>query len=222
MTRPIRLIARAILPYAVRQFAWDASRTLARWASIPIQMYWCSTQGVPWHRDWRLSGKPLFRVCGEGSRIIIGDRFTALSTSKNNSIGVFQPVILTAWGSGSVLEIGDDVGLSGCSILAVKEVKIGNRVMIGAGALILDTDVHPLDPKERFHGGEGACACVIIEDDVFIGARAIVMKGTRVGHGAVIGAGAVVTHDVPAFCIVGGNPARVIGKVPGYENSKER
>jgi len=112
------------------------------------------------------------------------------------------------------VNIGDDVAMSGCSITAEERITVGNRVMIGAGALILDSDAHPLDPQERFKGGRGRTAPILIEDDVFVGARAIVLKGVRIGKGAVVAAGAVVVKDVPAYTIVGGNPARPIGHVP--------
>jgi acetyltransferase-like isoleucine patch superfamily enzyme len=126
---------------------------------------------------------------------------------------VFQPVILTAWGNQARLELGDDVGLSGCSILASKYVRIGNRVLVGAGALILDTDAHPLDPVARMNNGPAKCLPIIIEDDVFIGSRAIITKGVTIGAGAVVAAGAVVVKAVPAGMIVGGNPAKIIGCV---------
>lgn len=144
---------------------------------------------------------------------MIGKRLRAYSKSKGNAIGVFQPLMITAWGPGSIVEIGDDVGLSGCSILAEKKVSIGNRVLVGAGALILDTDAHPLHPGDRLRDGRAVTAPVTIADDAFIGARAIILKGVSVGEGAVIGAGAVVTSDVPAFMIAAGNPARVVGEV---------
>ncbi len=85
--------------------------------------------------------------------------------------------------------------------------------MIGAGALILDSDAHPLDPEQRRKGGPARTAPITIEDDAFIGARAIVLKGVRIGQGAVVAAGAVVAKDVAPRTIVGGNPARPIGTV---------
>jgi acetyltransferase-like isoleucine patch superfamily enzyme len=92
-------------------------------------------------------------------------------------------------------------------------VSIGNRVLVGAGALIIDSDAHPLHPEDRLRGACPANSPVEIEDDVFIGARAIILKGVRIGQGAVVGAGAVVTSDVPAFTIAAGNPARVVAEV---------
>lgn len=180
-------------------------------AAAPVDWLWCALCGVRWRRGWRLTGFPRFRA--RGGRIRIGERLTAHSRSAGNAIGVFQPVIVTAWGRAAEVRIGDDVGLSGCSITAVNRVTLGNRVLVGSGALIIDTDGHPLTPEGRAVNLPPASAAVEIGDDVFIGARAIILKGVTVGAGAVIGAGAVVAGDVPARSIVAGNPARVVGKV---------
>jgi acetyltransferase-like isoleucine patch superfamily enzyme len=180
---------------------------------VPVYWFWCITQGVEIGQKWHLSGRPRFRIQGKGARIIIGNRFTARSKSKGNSIGVFQPVILTAWGVNASIEIGDSVGISGCTITACEKVSIGNRVLIGAGAMIIDTDAHPLSPVDRIKGVDPVTAPIIIEDDVFIGARAIILKGVHVGKGAIIGAGSVVVKDVLPMTIVGGNPAKQLGFV---------
>jgi acetyltransferase-like isoleucine patch superfamily enzyme len=203
----------ALIPKAGRRVLLQ----LPYWLSIPQQWLWCASQGVEWRYGWRLSGRPVFRQRG-GGRIVIGERFSAHSKSQGNSIGVFQPVILTAWAPESVVEIGDDVGISGCSITAFQRVVIGNRVLIGAGALIVDSDAHPLHPEERLRRGSAAKSPIEIADDVFIGARAIVLKGVCIGQGAVIGAGSVVTSNVPAFKIAAGNPARVVANVKRLED----
>ncbi len=182
-------------------------------ARVPVYWFWCVTQGVKLGNGWHLSGRPRFRIHGKGARIIIGNRFTARSRSAGNAIGVFQPVILTAWGENASIEIGNNVGISGCSITACERVSIGNRVLVGAGAMIIDTDAHPLSPVDRDKGVDPVAAPIVIEDDVFIGARAIILKGVHVGKGAIIGAGSVVVKDVLPMTIVGGNPAKVIGKV---------
>ena len=143
--------------------------------------------------------------------INIGDRFCARSRNGLNSIGVSQPVILTACGRHAKITIGDDVGMSGCSVTSMCSVSIGNGVMIGSGVLITDSDSHPLTIQGRRHNGPIGMAPIRLEDHVFVGARAIVLKGVVVGRGAVIGAGAVVTKSVPANAIVAGNPARTVG-----------
>ena len=178
----------------------------------PLDWFWCELAGVHWQWGWHLKGFPRLRAKG-GGRIRIGKRFTAHSRSHGNSIGVFQPVIITAWGRLAEVIIGDDVGLSGCSISAVNRIKIGCRVLVGAGVLVIDTDAHPLSPEDRLANSPAYSEPIEIGDDVFIGARAIILKGVKIGNGAVIGAGAVVVKDVPERAIVVGNPARVVGKV---------
>ena len=177
---------------------------------MPGDWLCCSLQGIAWRSDWSLHGWVAFRR-SPGCRILIGRRFVANSNSRYNAIGVFQPVILTATGDHSTIQIGDDVGVSGCSVTAVERITIGNRVLIGSGVLIVDNDGHPIDPVGRRYGSGTASAPIQIDDDVFIGARAIVLKGVHIHQGAIVGAGAVVTRDVPEYAIVAGNPARIVG-----------
>lgn len=181
------------------------------WLVKPRDAFYCLMKGVRWHYTWRFNGLPLIRR-RRGGIIEIGAHFTANSAFASNSLGVFQRCIVSA-GAGASVRIGSHVGISGVSIHAAKSISIGNHVMIGSGALITDTDAHPLNPEQRRCGGGGSSKPIIIEDDVFIGARAIVLKGVTLGYGCVVGAGAVVTKNVPAGCIVAGNPAKVVGCV---------
>ncbi|MDF2116076.1 DapH/DapD/GlmU-related protein [Roseiarcaceae bacterium H3SJ34-1] len=89
----------------------------------------------------------------------------------------------------------------------IYEVRIGNDVSIGPEAAILTLGHDPQSPDFADRGGP-----VIIGDRVWIGYRAIVLPGVEIGEGAVIGAGSVVTRNVPAFAIVAGSPAKVIGE----------
>ncbi|EKV00165.1 hypothetical protein Lepto7375DRAFT_2263 [Leptolyngbya sp. PCC 7375] len=145
------------------------------------------------------------------SKIEIGKRFYAVSKMSWNSLGVFQPVFIHTFGIGSQIIIGDDVGISGCTITALEKITIGNRVLVGSGVLITDNDGHSVNPIDRHISNDIAVKPIVIGDDVFIGARAIILKGVTIGNGAVIGAGAVVTKDVPAYGIVAGNPAKAVG-----------
>jgi len=109
---------------------------------------------------------------------------------------------------GATLRIGDGTRINyGVSIAAASAVDIGARVRIGPYAMIVDTDFH--DAYER--SARPAGASVTIGDDAWIGAKASVLKGVRIGRGAIVGVGAVVTRDVPAFAVVAGVPARQIG-----------
>ena len=197
------------LPKSFKHFlrnAWYLSTVPGSWA-------YCRLLRIPWKFGWQLNGRPLFRRISGGT-IEIGERFCAHSISRFNAIGVSQPVILTTVYPHSVIKIGDDVGLSGCSITAVQSVTIGDRVLVGSGALIIDNDAHPVAPEGRRYSRDIPSAPIAIGSDVFIGARAIILKGVHIGDGSIIGAGAVVTKDVAAYSIAAGNPARIVGTIP--------
>jgi len=131
-----------------------------------------------------------------------------------------------ALGQQGHVQIGDYCYFTNAVLLCELEMRIGNYVVVGWNATIADTDFHPLDPAERI---ADAIACsplgqgrprpeilkrpVIIEDDVWIGPNATILKGVRIGTGAFIEAGSLVTRDVPACARVMGNPAQVIGQV---------
>ena len=202
-----------MLVHRILKYLEKKLETILYFLSAPLNWFYCWSHGVRWRYGWAFLGRPLFRKY-PGACILIGKRFVAISKSRNNSIGVFQPVIITASSAGSIIEIKDDVGMSGCSITAMSRISIGNRVLIGSGALIVDNDAHPKNPAARRYGGKNiSTAPIEIEDDVFIGARAIILKGVHIHKGAIIGAGAVVTKDVPAFAVAAGNPAKIVGDV---------
>jgi maltose O-acetyltransferase len=92
---------------------------------------------------------------------------------------------------------------------------IGENVMVGPEVVFLKDNHRYDDPAVPMHSqGRTRVALPVVEDGAWIGQRAIILPGRRVGEGAIVGAGAVVTRDVPAFEIVGGNPARSIGRRP--------
>lgn len=185
-------------------FAWD-------YLSFPRDFAYCVLKRVRWSPSWRFYGLPFIRVGGRGSRIVIGKRFVANSKLSRNSFGIIQRVVVRTVGHGSEIRIGDNVGISGCTVSAAKSIRIGNNVLVGSGAIISDSDAHPIDPRDRLRGGGGECSPVVIEDDVFIGARAIILKGVTIGRGSVIGAGSVVAKSIQPYSIAVGNPVRVVG-----------
>lgn len=108
--------------------------------------------------------------------------------------------------------LGDFVYLNfACVIIDNNEVRIGDHTMIGPAVQIY-TAAHPLEAEPRAQGWEVARP-VLVEDHVWIGGGAILLPGVRIGRAAVVGAGAVVTRDVPANTVVAGNPARVIREI---------
>jgi acetyltransferase-like isoleucine patch superfamily enzyme len=112
---------------------------------------------------------------------------------------------------GAKIIIGDNVGLSSCLICSASQVEIGEGTIIGGGSMIIDTDFHPrLDNGCWGTDAKAVSKPILIGRKCFIGARVIILKGIRVGDGAVIGAGSVVTRDVSDGMTVAGNPAVVV------------
>jgi acetyltransferase-like isoleucine patch superfamily enzyme len=121
------------------------------------------------------------------------------------------------------IEIGDDCYITNASLVCSEKITIGDRVFIAGGVTIADSDFHPLDPAMRLAdtialspiGNSKARPAmrskpVIIEDDVWIGFNATILKGVRIGAGAVIQPGALVTEHVAAGTTVSGNPAKPV------------
>ena len=109
----------------------------------------------------------------------------------------------------AVLEIGDKTYINHDSEIRCREhVSIGNNVSIAYNVLIQDSDYHTIYKEDGTPKPQ--TLPIVIEDDVWIGANAIVLKGVTLGRGCVVAAGAVVTKSAPAYSLVGGNPARII------------
>jgi len=116
--------------------------------------------------------------------------------------------------NGAELKIGKSLGMTLTTIVCHEKITIGNYVNLGVGVHVYDTDFHTLDWKLRRDFDADVehknTAPIIIEDDVFVGAQAIILKGVTIGARSVIGAGSVVTKNIPADVIAAGNPCRVI------------
>ena len=149
-------------------------------------------------------------ILGDAYRITVG-RHSVISAE------------LLLFRHGGEIRIGDwcFVG-EGARIWSAGSIRIGNRVLISHGVNIFDSLTHPLSAEARHHQFREIATTghpqtidleerpVVIHDDAWIGANAIILRGVIVGEGAIVAAGAVVTRDVPAHTVVGGNPARVI------------
>lgn len=114
---------------------------------------------------------------------------------------------------GRYITVGEGTFInSGLVALDVAAITIGRDVQIGPNVQLL-TPTHPVNPALRRAKWEAA-APIVIQDNVWLGGGAIVLAGVTIGRNAVVGAGAVVTRDVPADTVVVGNPARVIRQIP--------
>jgi acetyltransferase-like isoleucine patch superfamily enzyme len=115
---------------------------------------------------------------------------------------------------GAAIKIGDDTRIYGSCIHAWKSIRIGKRCLIAANCHIIDSNGHLSsleNPKLRGQLRD-VPKSVEIEDDVWIGAGCIVLPGVTIGKGSIIGAGSVVTGDIPGGVIAAGNPAKIVSK----------
>ena len=179
----------------------------------------CIRSGIQFDPTYQIIGRPLiikpYFLTGKGGRLIIGKYFKANNKVNSNSIGLIQPCIFNISTPGSLIKLGNNVGISGSTINATLSITIGNDVLIGSGCIITDTDSHPLSVIDRINNNLSAIQSkpIIICDNVFIGARSIILKGVTIGEGSVIGAGSVVSKDVPPNTVCAGNPAKFIKSI---------
>ncbi len=148
-------------------------------------------------------GKSYFfrRQC---SSITIGSNCTFNSGSKLNLIGVNKRCTISTIEPDAKIVIKSNCSFSGTAISAFKKVELGENVRCGANTFITDSDWHLDDPRS------GEPSEVIIGDNVWLGLNVVVLKGVHIGENSVIGAGSVVTKDIPSNVIAAGSPCKII------------
>lgn len=172
--------------------------------STPIGKLSLWLNGANYGMGLRIRGKLLVHNLGE---ILIGNNVSINSAVWANPIGGGTRCCFQVSPGGKIV-IGDDCGLSNIAITSRTSVTLGKHVRLGAGCRIYDTDFHELAGRDTV-----ATKPVVLQDDVFCGSGALILKGVTIGKGAIIGANAVVTKDVPAYEIWAGNPARCVKKI---------
>lgn len=190
LTRPDHKTGRRLLAAILRRPFRNLIRGLPC-LRARIRLRACDTIG-PWTRLWG----PV-RVQNMGT-ITLGERV---------QLRALPWAIELAALPGGRLEIGRGTFVNaGASLCAGELVRIGSRCQIGPRSMIVDTDFHVAGDALR----RSRPSPVVLDDLVWVGAAAMVLKGVHVGRGATIAAGSVVTKDVPAGAMVAGVPARVI------------
>lgn len=146
--------------------------------------------------------------------ISLGNNVRINSGKNYNTIGGDVHTTLLSIGNGRII-IGNNTGISNTTIVAQSEVSIGDNVRIGGSVKIYDTDFHSIDFENRMQAKDPDIKTkkVEIQDGVFIGAHSIILKGVTIGKFSVIGAGSVVTKNIPENEVWAGNPAVFIKKI---------
>lgn len=177
----------------------------------------------------RLTGKP---TCDKHASARLGPVARIINIGKDSALirigaGSIVDGDLLTFAHGGRITVGEWCYIGeGSRLWSAAHIDIGDRVMISHNVNIFDNLTHPVDPASRHRHFRAIATTghprqldlgerpVRIEDDAWIAAGAMVLRGVTVGKAAIVGAGAVVTHDVPPFAIVAGNPARVIRYLP--------
>ena len=165
-------------------------------------------------RNLNLFGVPvIFKK--NGSVLKIGDNCSIKSSFLSNLIGLSQRTIIVTRTKEATIEIGNNVGISGATIYARKQISIGDNTLIGGNVKILDNDFHPIEIEARNADIKEKIGTkpIKIGRDCFIGCNSLILKGTILGDGCVVGAGAVVSGEFEENSVIVGNPGRVIKKL---------
>lgn len=173
----------------------------------PVWRFWARLRGAEVASDARIIGRPYFRI-SRGGKLVVSQGCSILSGLISNPLSGNTRSTLWVMDPGASIELGPRVGCSSVCICAAKRILIGEGTILGAGCLVVDNDFHLPEGEWGWSDHAAATAVpVVIGRGCFLGARVIVLKGVTIGDGAVIGAGSVVTRDVPAYHMASGNPA---------------
>lgn len=152
-------------------------------------------------------------ITNGSAKLRIGDGFSLNSGKHFNPIGRNQQSLLYV-GKGAELTIGHNVGMSSVAVICNYQITLGNNIKIGGNTVIYDSDFHSLKVEERIASPEVkeniGKAAVVIEDNVFVGAHSIILKGVKIGRNSIVGAGSVVSKSIPENEVWAGNPAKMI------------
>jgi acetyltransferase-like isoleucine patch superfamily enzyme len=174
----------------------------------------CALRGVRVGSRSDIFGRCIIRR-GLDSRIELGHHVQIISSSWRSSTANCTRSKLRTFYSSAAIIIGNHSGMTGGAIVArSKTIRIGDHCMLAPNVTIMDSDFHIAWPPERRYDTweTDIDADVTLEDNVWVGMGAIILKGVTIGANSIIAAGSVVTRDVPPNCLAGGVPARVLKK----------
>jgi acetyltransferase-like isoleucine patch superfamily enzyme len=177
--------------------------------------------------QWDYSSLPANVRVGKNCFIERKDSFKRFRSARHPGLVLGDRVTVYTWTEFNIepegkLVVGNDSILVGPVFMCAESIEIGQRVILSYNVTIADSDFHPIDPELRrrdaiSNAPQGdrqarprvTARPIVIEDDAQIGIGAILLKGVHIGRGAIVAAGAVVSHDVPAGARAFGNPAQL-------------
>jgi acetyltransferase-like isoleucine patch superfamily enzyme len=188
------------------------------------KMFYPLAPGKKIENDWCNFPVPTNMIVGDNTVIDSSSCFKSFFSTLPTGLRIGKNVTIEnsnlATEPNGYIEIGENSYLSGVSVVAFEKIMIGNYVFLGWGVTIVDTDFHPADAAARLADTIAISPVgdrskrpafpskpVIIEDDVWVGFNATILKGVTIGKGSIIQPGAVVSKSVPPGCIAEGNPA---------------
>ncbi len=152
-----------------------------------------------------------------GSQVKLGNDVTLLSDTHRYTLAQYGPVKLRTYTPDARIRLGNHVSLNGTVIACRSQtIDVGDGTIFAGNCVVMDSDFHRLwPPEERLNFPSNEFdAAVTIGKNCWFGLNVIVLKGAQVGDNVVIGAGSIVTGDVPANCVAAGMPAKVIRHLP--------
>lgn len=162
----------------------------------PFWKFYLKLRGCKIGKNFTAMGRPGINR-KRGSAIILGDHVTLCSSGMANPVAEGGRCRLATLSPDARIILHDRVGISSTVICAATHVEIGEGTIIGGGVLIMDTDFHPRNTDGSWGSDPRAVSQpVVIGKNCFIGAKAIILKGVKLGDGVVIGAGAVITRNI--------------------------
>ena len=169
---------------------------------------------VQYGKKLLLKGTPVI-INKKGAKMNIGENVIIKSSFLSNLVGLYSRTIIVTRTENSKIIIGNNVGISGATIYARKSIEIGDNTLIGGNVKILDNDFHPLEIEARNKDIKEKILAkpIKIGKNCFIGCNSIILKGTELGDGCVVGAGAVVCGKFEANSVIAGNPAKIVKKL---------
>ena len=205
------------MPFIARAFYWLRNQMRLKFFTVWVRLklwFWGAKVGRRFKSDGNLN------LYNRGT-ILLGDGVHLSSGWMANPVGGSQSSTFHVL-KGAKLSIGNSCGISNTVICCRSSITLEDGAALGGGTSLYDNDFHSLDASERISGlGDVKTVPIIIRRGAWVGGHCLILKGVTIGENSIIGAGSVVTRDIPANVIAAGVPARVLRRLPkGKTGSK--